>query len=275
MATCRMPADTSVSCPHPRPKFRAHARARRPPRAASSARARYPRASLARGHARVPARGGEYPRRGLAAAGPGAASPSPLPPRWPSPSRRRPVQGQRAPPPHPPAVAHPGAARPPGGCPSRAASPSRRWSRGGGWGSGRPWRRSEGAAPLGARPRAGGGGSRTRDAGSWGRRGAGRARQGERRPERETPTGGESGGRRGAGGPGACGWELGLGAQGTRGLGGWGLRLGAWDWESPSRAVGVGEWSGGWELGNPKNSYIYSYIWAHMSAGMRVCGFGY
>ena len=102
-----------------------------------------------------------------------------------------------------------------------------------------------------------------------------RARQGERRPERETPTGGESGGRRGAGGPGACGSELGLGAQGTRAWGGWGLRLGAWDWESPSRAVGVGEWSGGWELGNPKNSYIYSYIWAHMSASMRVCGFGY
>jgi len=65
-----------------------------------------------------------------------------------------------------------------------------------------------------------------------------RARQGERRPERETPTGGESGGRRGAGGPGACGSELGLGAQGTRGLGGWGLRPGAWDWESGTRGPG-------------------------------------
>jgi hypothetical protein len=156
MATGRMTADTSVSCPHPRPKFRARARARRPPRAASSARARYPRASLARGHARVPARGGEYPRRGGRSRG-GEPLPAPPPPMAiPLAAAARP--GAASPPPHPPAVARPGAARPPGGCPSRAASPSRRWSRGGGWGSRRPWRRSEGAAPLGARPRAGGGG---------------------------------------------------------------------------------------------------------------------
>ena len=87
-------------------------------------------------------------------------------------------------------------------------------------------------------------------------------RRGERRPEGSRRPWGL---RQGA-------W---VGGAGDQGLGGWGLRLGAWDWESPSRAVGVGEWSGGWELGNPKNSYIYSYIWAHMSAGMRVCGFGY
>ena len=169
MATGRMPADTSVSCPHPRPKFRARARARRPPRAASSARAHYPRASLARGHARVPARGGEYPRRGgrsrggeplpappmaiplAAAARPGATSPPTPPP------RRRPVQGQRG----PPAAARPGRRVPRGGVEEGAGGAD-----GPGGARRGPLRWGHDRAP-------GEGGSRTRGAGSWGRRGAG------------------------------------------------------------------------------------------------------
>ena len=91
-------------------------------------------------------------------------------------------------------------------------------------------------------PGAAAGGGEADRRGSTGRRPEGicwpprrRARQGERRPERETPTGGESGGRRGAGGPrgrgaergepeGAMGFAaaslgLGVGDSGTRGPG--------------------------------------------------------
>ena len=91
-----------------------------------------------------------------------------------------------------------------------------------------------------------------------------RARQGERRPERETPTGGESGGRRGAGGPGGrapegLGWgrsragarATGFVAAGTGSRGGWGL-------------------SGGWEPANPK-TLIYIHVFGPTC--QRVCGF--
>ena len=56
MATGILPADTSVTNPHPRAKNHTRTRARYPPRVASYARARYPRSCLARGYARVPAR---------------------------------------------------------------------------------------------------------------------------------------------------------------------------------------------------------------------------
>ena len=56
MATGILPADTSVTNPHPRAKNHTRTRARYPPRVASYARARYPRACLARGYACVPPR---------------------------------------------------------------------------------------------------------------------------------------------------------------------------------------------------------------------------
>ena len=61
-----------------------------------------------------------------------------------------------------------------------------------------------------------------------------RARQGERRPERETPTGGESGGRRGAGGPGGRGAERGE-PEGALGFAVAAASLGLGHWESGTR----------------------------------------
>jgi len=75
MVTGKMPADTGAACPRPRPKFRARTRARHPPRAASHARACYPRACLARGHARVPARSRRRPPGPLPSAGSGSLAP--------------------------------------------------------------------------------------------------------------------------------------------------------------------------------------------------------
>ena len=64
MATGMLPADTSLTDPHPREKLCARTCPRHPPRVAFCARTRYPRACLARGHARTPASAvGQRPAR--------------------------------------------------------------------------------------------------------------------------------------------------------------------------------------------------------------------
>ena len=56
MATGKIRADSGFARPRPRTKSHARTRTRHPPRAQTSARARYPRARLARGYARIPAK---------------------------------------------------------------------------------------------------------------------------------------------------------------------------------------------------------------------------
>ena len=80
MATGILPADTSVTNPHPRAKIHTRTRARYPPRVASYARARYPRACLARGYARGYA--GRRGRRGDADGGRGHGVDHRWPRRW-------------------------------------------------------------------------------------------------------------------------------------------------------------------------------------------------
>ena len=58
MASGNISADSGFARPRPRAKSCALTRARHPPQTATCAYARYPRARLARGHARVPARWG-------------------------------------------------------------------------------------------------------------------------------------------------------------------------------------------------------------------------
>ncbi|KAG0513221.1 hypothetical protein BDA96_10G083300 [Sorghum bicolor] len=56
MATGKIRADSGFARPRPRAESHARTRTRHPPRAPTYARARYPRARIARGYARIPAR---------------------------------------------------------------------------------------------------------------------------------------------------------------------------------------------------------------------------